>query len=154
MNIPTYRQRLKEIIGDQYVLTSDVDLMLYGYDAYLETSRPDAVVIPESTEQVSQIVRLAYEALVPVTARGSATSLSGGPVPLKGGIVIHFSRMNRILEIDTANKRATVEPGVVTLDLQTAVAKQGLQVRTRPGQSENFHPGREHRRKFWRTSLP
>ncbi len=126
MDIPTYRQRLKEIVGDEYVLTSDVDLMLYGYDAYLETSRPDAVVTPESTEQVSQIIKLAYEARVPVTARGSATSLSGGPVPLKGGIVIHFSRMNRILEIDTANKRATVEPGVVTLDLQTAVAKQGL----------------------------
>ena len=154
MDIPTYRQRLKEIVGEEYVLTSDVDLMLYGYDAYLETSRPDVVVIPESTEQVSQIVKLAYEARVPVTARGSATSLSGGPVPLKGGIVIHFSRMNRILEIDTANKRARVEPGVITLDLQTAVAKQGLAVCTRPGQSKNFHPGRERRRKLRWTSLP
>jgi len=127
MDIATVRQRLKEIVGDQYVLTSDVDLMLYGYDAYLEMSRPDVVVVPENTEQVSRIVKLAYEAGVPVTARGAGTSLSGGPVPLKGGIVIHFSRMNRILEIDIPNKRARVEPGVITLDLQTAVAKQGLQ---------------------------
>ncbi|MBI4966155.1 MAG: FAD-binding protein [Desulfomonile tiedjei] len=127
MDIPTVRQRLKEIVGDQYVLTSDVDLMLYGYDAYLEMSRPDVVVIPGSTEEVSRVAKLAYEGGVPVTARGSGTSLSGGPVPLRGGIVIHFSRMNRILEIDVANKRARVEPGVITLDLQTAVAKQGLQ---------------------------
>ncbi len=127
MDISAHERHLKEIVGDEYVLTSDVDLMLYGYDAYLEMRKPDCVVIPESTDEVSRIVRLAYEANVPVTARGSATSLSGGPVPLKGGIVIHFSRMNRILEIDTANRRARVEPGVITLDLQTAVAKQGLQ---------------------------
>jgi len=127
MDISTVRQRLKEIVGGQYVLTSDVDLMLYGYDAYLEMSKPEVVVVPESTEQVSQVVKLAYEAGVPVTARGAGTCLSGGPVPLKGGIVIHFSRMNRILEIDIPNKRARVEPGVITLDLQTAVAMQGLQ---------------------------
>ncbi len=127
MDVSTVRQRLKEIVGEENVLTSDVDLMLYGYDAYLEMRRPDAVVIPNSTEEVSLIAKLAYEAGVPITARGAGTCLSGGPVPLKGGIVIHFSRMKRILEIDVANRRATVEPGVITLDLQTAVAKKGLQ---------------------------
>lgn len=127
MDFPALERKLKEVVGDSYVLTSEVDLMLYGYDAYLEMRKPDVVVVPESTEQVSRVVNLAYEANVPVTARGSATSLSGGPVPLKGGIVIHFSRMNRILEIDIANRRARVEPGVITLDFQTAVAKKGLQ---------------------------
>ncbi|MGC8658771.1 MAG: FAD-binding oxidoreductase [Desulfomonilaceae bacterium] len=127
MELNDLRQHLKKIVGEKYVLSSDVDLMLYGYDAYLETRKPDVVVIPENTEQVSQVVKLAYKEGIPVTARGSATSLSGGPVPLKGGIVIHFSRMNRILEIDTQNKRARVQPGVITLDLQTAVAKVGLQ---------------------------
>jgi glycolate oxidase len=127
MDISTVRERLKEIVGEEHVLSSEVDLMLYGYDAYLETSKPDVVVIPDGTEQVSRVVRLAYEAGVPVTARGAATSLSGGPVPLKGGIVIHFSRMDRILEIDVPNKRATVEPGIRTLDVQMAVAKKGLQ---------------------------
>jgi glycolate oxidase len=127
MDVSTVIQRLKEIVGDRYVLTSDVDLMLYGYDAYLETSKPDVVVLPGNTEEVSRIASLAYEAGVPITPRGAGTCLSGGPVPLKGGIVIHFSRMNRILEIDVPNKRARVEPGVITLDLQTAVAKKGLQ---------------------------
>jgi glycolate oxidase len=127
MDMATVKERLKEIVGDEYVLSSDVDMMLYGYDAYLEMRRPDVVVIPDGTDQVSRVVKLAHEVGAPVTARGAATSLSGGPVPLKGGIVIHFSRMNRILDIDTANRRATVEPGVVTLDLQTAVAKKGLQ---------------------------
>jgi glycolate oxidase len=106
MAIPALEGPLKEIVGSDHVLTSDVDLMLYGYDAYLETRKPDYVVLPENTGQVSRVVKLAYEARVPVTARGSATSLSGGPVPLKGGIVIHFSRMNSILEIDTQNRRA------------------------------------------------
>jgi len=127
MDITTVIERLKKIVGEEYVLTSDVDLMLYGYDSYLEMRRPDVVVVPDGTEQVSQIVKLAYEAGIPVTARGAATSLTGGPVPLKGGVVIHFSRMDRILEIDTANKRATVQPGVKTLDAQMAAAKKGLQ---------------------------
>ncbi|MGC8602432.1 MAG: FAD-linked oxidase C-terminal domain-containing protein [Desulfomonilaceae bacterium] len=127
MEINDLRQNLAKIVGEKYVLASDVDLMLYGYDAYLETRKPDVVVIPENTDQVSQVVRLAHKERIPVTARGSATSLSGGPVPLKGGIVIHFSRMNNILEIDTLNRRARVQPGVITLDLQTAVAKTGLQ---------------------------
>ncbi len=126
MELNALKQHLKEIVGEKHVLSSNVDLLLYGYDAYLETSKPDVVVIPENTEQVSQVIKLAYNERIPVTARGSATSLSGGPVPLKGGIVIHFSRMNRILEIDTLNRRARVEPGVITLDLQTAVAKMGL----------------------------
>ncbi len=141
MDLATIRQRLKEIVGDQHVLTSDVDLMLYGYDAYLETSRPDVVVIPETTEQVSRIARLAYEAEVPVTARGAGTCLSGGPVPLKGGIVVHLSRMNRILEIDVPNKRARVEPGVITLDLQTAAAKMGLQYAPDPASQKTSTMG-------------
>ncbi len=154
MDVSTVIQRLKEIVGARYVLTSDPDLMLYGYDAYLETSKPDVVVLPENTEEVSRIALLAYEAGVPVTARGAGTCLSGGPVPLKGGIVIHFSRMNRILEIDAPNKRARVEPGVITLDLQTAVAKKGPAICARPGKSKDFHFGRECRRELRRTALP
>ena len=65
MDVSTVIQRLKEIVGARYVLTSDPDLMLYGYDAYLETSKPDVVVFPENTEEVSRIALLAYEAGVP-----------------------------------------------------------------------------------------
>ena len=118
--------RLKEIIDPDYVLSSDMDLELYGYDASLERARPDVVVVPGSTEEVSKVVALAYREKIPVIARGSGTNLSGGTIALNGGIVIHFSRMNRILEIDIPNRTATVEPGVITLDLQTLVLQQGF----------------------------
>jgi glycolate oxidase subunit GlcD len=69
---------------------------------------------------------LAYKEKIPILGRGSGTNLTGGTVPIKGGIVVHFSRMNRILEIDYANRTATVQPGVITLDLQTEVLKKGF----------------------------
>ncbi len=118
--------RLKEIIDPDYVLSSDMDLELYGYDASLERARPDVVVVPGSTEEVSKVVALAYREKIPIIAWGSGTNLSGGTLALNGGIVIHFSRMNRILEIDIPNRTATVEPGVITLDLQTLVLQQGF----------------------------
>jgi glycolate oxidase len=118
--------RLKEIVGPEYVLHSDMDLTLYGYDASLEKGRPDVVVLPDSTEEVSKVVRLAYEEKMPIIGRGSGTNLSGGTIPVKGGIVIHFSRMNRVLEVDLLNRTVTVEPGIITLDLQTMLAKKGF----------------------------
>ncbi|RJR27279.1 MAG: FAD-binding protein [Desulfobacteraceae bacterium] len=118
---------LKEILGEENVLASEMDLTLYGYDASLEKGRPDAVVLPGSTEEVSRIVGLAYREKIPVIARGSGTNLSGGTVPVRGGIVVHLSRMNRVLEIDIPNRTVTVEPGVLTLDLQNLLLKKGLQ---------------------------
>jgi glycolate oxidase len=118
--------RLKEIVGPEYVLSSDMDLTLYGYDASLVKAMPDVIVLPDSTEEVSNVLTLAYKENVPVIPRGSATNLSGGTIPIKGGIVIHFSRMNRILEIDIPNRTATVEPGVITLDLQNLVLGKGF----------------------------
>jgi glycolate oxidase len=120
-------ERLKEIAGAGNVLSSDVDLTLYGYDAYLLLKKPEVVVLPGSTEEVSAIMKLAHASGIPVTARGAGSSLTGGPVPLKGGIVLHFSRMNQLVEIDVANRVARVQPGIITLDLQNAVAKKGLQ---------------------------
>lgn len=118
--------RLKEIVDPEYVLSSDMDLTLYGYDASLEKAQPDAVVVPDSTEEVSKVVALAYKEKIPVVARGSATNLSGGTVPIRGGIVIHFSRMNRILEEDIPNRTVTVEPGVITLDMQNLMLEKGF----------------------------
>ena len=118
--------RLKDIAGEENVLSSEMDLLLYGYDASLEKGKPDAAVLPASTEEVSAVVTLAYNEKIPVIARGSGTNLSGGTVPVKGGIILHFSRMNNILEIDIPNRTVTVEPGVVTLDLQTLLLKQGF----------------------------
>ena len=117
---------LKENVGAEYVLTSDMDLALYSYDASLEKGMPDVVVMPGSTEEVSRIMALAHREKVPVLGRGSGTNLTGGTIPVKGGIVVHFSRMNHILEIDIPNRTVTVEPGVITLDLQTEVLKKGF----------------------------
>ncbi len=76
---------LKDILGADNVLHSNMDLTLYGYDASLEKGKPDVVVLPRSTEEVSQVVRLAYQEKVPVIGRGSGTNLSGGTIPVKGG---------------------------------------------------------------------
>ncbi len=126
MEKQTLIDRLKTIVGPEYVLNSEMDLTLYGYDASLEKGKPDVVVLPKSTEEVSGVVGLAHKEKIPVIGRGSGTNLSGGTIPVKGGIVIHFSRMNRILEIDIPNRTVTVEPGVITLDLQTLLLKQGM----------------------------
>lgn len=118
--------QLQKIIDPDYVLSSEMDLTLYGYDASLERDKPDVVVLPGSTQEVSGVMALAYQEKVPVVARGSGTNLSGGTIPTKGGIVVHFSRMNRILETDIPNRTVTVEPGVITLDLQNHLLKQGF----------------------------
>jgi glycolate oxidase len=118
--------RLREIVGPEYVLHSEMDLTLYGYDASLEKGRPDVVVLPNSTEEVSKVVRFAHEEKIPIIGRGSGTNLSGGTIPVRGGIVIHFSRMNRVLEVDLPNRTVTVEPGIITLDLQNMIAKKGF----------------------------
>jgi glycolate oxidase subunit GlcD len=126
MEKQTLIERLKEIIGPEYVLHSEMDLTLYGYDASLMKGKPDVVVIPSSTEEVSRVVGLAYQEKIPVIGRGSGTNLSGGTVAVRGGIVIHFSRMKRILEMDLPNRTVTVEPGIITLDLQNLLLKQGF----------------------------
>ena len=119
-------QRLEDIVGAENVLSSDVDLELYSYDASLDKARPDVVVLPNSTEEVSQIAALAQKEKIPILGRGSGTNLTGGTIPVKGGIIIHFSRMNRILEVDLPNRTVTVEPGIITLDLQTEMLKKGF----------------------------
>src|ERR1017187_2709094 len=86
---------------------------------------PDAVVLPRSAEQVQAIVRICARHRIPFVARGSGTGLSGGALPAKGGIVISFARMNRILEIDIPNQRVVVEPGVINAHVTDAVAAHG-----------------------------
>ena len=119
-------QQLKEIVGADNVLSSDVDLELYSYDASLDKARPDAVALPNSTEEVSRIMVLAHQEKIPILGRGSGTNLTGGTIPVKGGIIIHFSRMNRIVEVDLPNRTVTVEPGIITLDLQNEMLKKGF----------------------------
>jgi len=116
---------LQAIVGGDGVLHTPPHLETYGYDASLYQAKPEAVVLPQSTEEVSAVVRLTHREKIPIVARGSGTNLSGGSIPAGGGIVIHLSRMNRILEIDLPNQRAIVEPGVFNLDLQNALSPMG-----------------------------
>jgi len=119
--------KLKKIVGKDGVLTSKEDLTAYSYDGTTTWAHmPDAVVLPTTSEQVSQILKLANENKIPVTPRGGGTNVSGGSIPIKGGIVLCTARMNKILEINKANLNAIVEPGVVLQDFNVALAKQGL----------------------------
>lgn len=126
MQISGVVKRLRKIVGDDGVLWRPEDVLLYEYDAGLSKGTPGAVVLPRTSEQVSQIVRLAHETGVSLVPRGAGTGLSGGSISRDGGIVMGFARMNRVLEIDIPNQRAVVEPGVVNTDLSAAVASHGL----------------------------
>jgi glycolate oxidase len=119
-------QHLQSIVGEEDVLFHPEDLLVYEYDGSIDRSIPRAVVFPASAEEVSQIVSLAYRKGVPVVGRGSGTGLSGGAIAPEGGIQIAFTKMNHILEVDTENRTATIEPGVINLDLDTHVRKFGM----------------------------
>lgn len=100
--------------------------MLYEYDAGVRKSTPGAVVFPQNAQHVAEIMRVASAAGIPVVARGAGTGLSGGAISPQGGIVVAFSRMNRVLEVDAENLRAVVQPGVVNLQLSEYVSHLGL----------------------------
>ncbi len=119
-------ERLIAVLGRENVLWEDYELMVYEYDASIDRALPEAVVFPTSAEQVSAVVKICNELGVPFTPRGAGTGLSGGSLPVEGGVLIALNRMNRILEIDVENLRAVVEPGVVNLHISNAVAPYGL----------------------------
>ncbi|MBV9074334.1 MAG: FAD-binding protein [Acidobacteria bacterium] len=118
--------KLRKIVGRDAVLDRPADLMLYEYDGSLARGAPQYVVFPQSTEQVSELVKFAAREGLSIVPRGAGTGLSGGSIARNGGIVLAFARMNRILEIDVPNLRATVQPGVVNLELSNALAPHGF----------------------------
>lgn len=117
---------LEQIAGKDCVLHTPEDLAVYSYDGTFEEHRPDVVVLPRTTEQVSQIVKLAARERIPVVTRGMGSGLTAASVPFRGGITLTMTRMNRILEIDEVNATVHAEAGIVTADLQAAVEKLGL----------------------------
>jgi glycolate oxidase len=118
--------RLREIVGRDAVLTSASDLMVYECDGYtVEKNKPDVVVFPTSTEQVVQVVKLCNEYNVSFLPRGAGTSLAGGCLPVGGGVMIALTRMKRILEVNTRDRYALVESGVVNLWLTNHLKPHG-----------------------------
>ncbi len=123
---PQILQTLRSIVGPEHVLQDPEDLLAYGIDGTWVEREPQVVVLPSSAEEISAILKLANAERIIVTPRGSASGLSGGSLPASGGISLSLTRMNRILEIDTGNAVAVVQPGVITGDLQAAVEQVGL----------------------------
>ena len=114
------------IAGEENVISCLEDRKCYSYDARTDGTVPDLVVFPSGAEQVSGILKLANRHRFPVIPRGQGTGLTGGSIPLVEGVVLVFTKMDRILEIDTENLIAVVEPGVITFNLQQEAAKHGL----------------------------
>lgn len=119
-------RRLEDTVGADAVLWRPEEVLAFEYDGTIERAMPQAVVFPESAQQVAAVVRTALEAGLPVIPRGAGTGLSGGAVAAIGGVVVALTRMKRILEIDPEDKVAVVEPGVVNLDLSKAAQPHGL----------------------------
>lgn len=120
------KQKFVEIVGTENFTDQLEELVPYSYDASMNVHRPEGVVWPETVEQIVKIVTLANEKKIPLIPRGAGTSLSGGVIPIQGGIVIDLSKMNRILEISIENRYARVQAGVVCDFLNRELAKHGF----------------------------
>lgn len=118
-------QELARIVGADDVFASRRDLLVYEYDSTPDLFEPEIVVFPADADEASAVMKVARSQGLTVVPRGAGTNLSGGTLALKGGIVMGCSRMKRIREVDTANERIVVEPGVVNLDLQNFLAPMG-----------------------------
>ncbi|MFQ6051053.1 MAG: NrfD/PsrC family molybdoenzyme membrane anchor subunit [Candidatus Hydrothermarchaeota archaeon] len=134
------KKELKEIFGDR-VSFDENELILYSHDVgtlpdvvplFMLDTLPDAVVLPENKEELVKLVNLANEFRIPLIPRGSATGGYGGALPVYGGIVVNFSKMDRIIEINKEEKTATIEPGVIWDRLEKELNKQGLQLKHYP----------------------
>jgi len=129
------KQELKDIVGPENFTEARIDMVSYAYDAMGAKGRPDCAVWVTSTDQVSAIMQLATREKIPVTPRAAGTGIAGMAVPTHGGIVMDVMRMNRILEINVEDRVCVVEPGVVYVDLQKALAPHGFTLPTEPGSS-------------------
>jgi len=133
-------ERLRAATAADRVLHREQHLLTYSYDASfltrLSPSLPEAVVLPETTAEVVNLVKIAAASSIPLVGRGAGTSQTGGSVPVAGGVVVDFSRMNRILEVDLPNMQVVVEPGVIHAHLNRELAPQGFYFPPDPGSSE------------------
>jgi glycolate oxidase len=118
---------LAKIVGRRNLHTAGESLSAYSYDGTTNwVAMPEAVIFPSTVQEVAAIVKIANAEKIPVTPRGAGTCLSGGPVPVKGGIVLCTTNMSKILKVDTDNGTAIVEPGVVLADLNIILARDGF----------------------------
>ncbi len=124
---------IAEIVGQDNVFGDRVECLSYSRDMSVHQGVPDAVVFARTTEQVSAIMKIAHREKLPVTPRGSGTSVTGAVLPVRGGILLDLHQMNNILEINTQDFYAHVEPGVICMQLNALLAKDGLMFPPNPG---------------------
>lgn len=127
------KKALIEIVGEDNLTDRLIDMVSYSYDSSEHSHRPDCAVWATTTEQISQIMKLANENNIPIIPRGAGTGLSGMAVPVKGGIVLDLNRMNKIKQVSIEDRFAVVEPGVVYADLDKALAPSGFCFPPDPG---------------------
>lgn len=120
------KRELIAIVGEDRATDRPEDLVAYSLEPHVMEHRPELVLYPLTTEEVSSIMKVAYRETIPVVPRGSGTNLAGEVVPIKGGIVLALSRMDKIVEIDRDNLTARVQPGKINFDFQQEVEKYGL----------------------------
>jgi len=121
------QEELKGIVGAQHFHMDEETLTIHASDMTEDhVFMPQVVVMPRTAEEVAAVLKVCSDHVIPVTPRGGGTSLSGGALPVKGGVVVAMKRFNEILEIDELNLQATVEPGVITEVFQNAVKEKGL----------------------------
>jgi glycolate oxidase len=118
--------QLRSAVAPERALSKPEELVVYGYDGAFMEAKPEVVVSPLNTAEVSAVLRIAQREQIPVTTRGAGTGLAGGSIPMSGGIVLNMAMMNRLLEISAGDMCAVVQPGVVTGVLQAEVEAHGL----------------------------
>ena len=118
--------QIKSIVGDKHLMVSGHKMVEFGADATKLSAVPDAVAFPGSAEEISEILTLATSNRFPVVVRGAGSGMSGGAIPVQGGLVLAMDRFNNIPSIDEENMVAHVESGVITADLKEAARSKGL----------------------------
>ncbi len=158
---PKILQDFTEIVGAEYIFTDDKNRDTYSRDHTEDYSfLPDVILKPRTAQEISEIMKICNEHILPVTPRGGGTSLSGGALPTNHGVVISMERFNEILNIDTLNLQATVETGVITEVFQNAVKEKNLFYPPDPaskgscfiGGNVSHNSGRTKGCKIWRYS--
>jgi glycolate oxidase len=119
-------RKFSDIVGEKNITINTDELDCYSFDGSGVQGMPEIVIFPGRAKEISQIMTTASEYSIPVVARGAGTGMTGGAVPVRGGIVLAMARFNRIIEIDKENQIAIIEPGVITGVFQKEVARLGL----------------------------
>ncbi|NCO60329.1 MAG: glycolate oxidase subunit GlcD [Deltaproteobacteria bacterium CG_4_8_14_3_um_filter_51_11] len=122
----TIKNEIRGIVGDEWFLDSPEDLITYSYDGFLPEFMPDAVIVPGDRDEIASVMKVANRERINIIPRAAGTNICGSSVARKGGIILAFHRLNRIIEIDPESRCAVVQPGVVNAELQKAVAAYGL----------------------------